>query len=309
MGPGGQGSADWFDPDRLLRYMGHAVIVVDLEGTVRYMNPAAEELYGWPAAEAVGISIADVTVPLISQKQAAEIMRTLRAGGNWSGAFTVQRKDGSVFAALVTDTGIYDGDRLVGIVGVSLDLGLAMRPLLSRSSDAVLLLTRDDRVTLVSSTAARIFGWTEERALGATLWDLVHPDDVEAARSFYRDAVVGPDSATVHECRVIRFPEGWSWAEVAVESLLEDPAAGYVVCHLRDVTERRDDREQLVKLTGQLQTALTTRVVIEQAKGMVAQQHGISVDQAFELLRRHSRAHNARLHDVAAAVVGLGLQI
>jgi GAF domain-containing protein len=53
----------------------------------------------------------------------------------------------------------------------------------------------------------------------------------------------------------------------------------------------------------QLQHALTSRVVIEQAKGMIAQQVGISVDAAFTRLRAHAREHNRRLSDVAHDVV------
>ena len=56
-------------------------------------------------------------------------------------------------------------------------------------------------------------------------------------------------------------------------------------------------------LTEQLQTALTTRIVIEQAKGVLAQLHGTTPDQAFERLRDHCRNHGARLSVVASAVV------
>ncbi|MBV8942902.1 MAG: GAF and ANTAR domain-containing protein [Solirubrobacterales bacterium] len=53
----------------------------------------------------------------------------------------------------------------------------------------------------------------------------------------------------------------------------------------------------------QLQHALTSRVVIEQAKGMVAEQAGIDVDAAFVRLRLHAREHNRRLSEVAHDVV------
>lgn len=56
-------------------------------------------------------------------------------------------------------------------------------------------------------------------------------------------------------------------------------------------------------VTEQLQLALSSRVVLEQAKGSVAQRGDVSTDEAFEVLRGYARDHNLRLTDVAAAVV------
>jgi len=63
------------------------------------------------------------------------------------------------------------------------------------------------------------------------------------------------------------------------------------------------ERDQLRTLTAQLQTALVSRVVIEQAKGMIAAHTGGDVDAAFRVMRKYARDHNERLHDVAASVV------
>ena len=56
-------------------------------------------------------------------------------------------------------------------------------------------------------------------------------------------------------------------------------------------------------LSEQLQTALNSRIVIEQAKGALAQIHAITTDEAFTMLRGFSRRNNLRLGDVASAVV------
>lgn len=56
-------------------------------------------------------------------------------------------------------------------------------------------------------------------------------------------------------------------------------------------------------LTEQLQGALNSRIVIEQAKGAIAQTHGMSVDEAFANLRGYARRTRRRLSDVAHAVV------
>ena len=56
-------------------------------------------------------------------------------------------------------------------------------------------------------------------------------------------------------------------------------------------------------VTAQLNHALNSRVVIEQAKGMVAERVGINMEQAFSALRSHARNHNRRLVDVADEVI------
>lgn len=55
-------------------------------------------------------------------------------------------------------------------------------------------------------------------------------------------------------------------------------------------------------LSEQLQTALNSRIVIEQAKGALAQIHTISTDEAFERLRAYCRRNNLRLGEVAYAI-------
>ena len=56
-------------------------------------------------------------------------------------------------------------------------------------------------------------------------------------------------------------------------------------------------------LNEQLNHALNSRIVIEQAKGMVAEREGLNMEQAFATLRNHARNHNLRLADVARDVI------
>lgn len=90
-------------------------------------------------------------------------------------------------------------------------------------------------------------------------------------------------------------PRRWTDDELDVAVLLATMAAGYVVM----ARSLRDSRA----LTQQLQQALDSRVVIEQAKGMLAARDGVDVDHAFERLRAHARSTRRRVSDVAQDVV------
>jgi GAF domain-containing protein len=56
-------------------------------------------------------------------------------------------------------------------------------------------------------------------------------------------------------------------------------------------------------LAEQLQTALNSRIVIEQAKGVIAERRNLDMDESFTLLRGTARTSNRRLSDLARAVV------
>jgi hypothetical protein len=64
-----------------------------------------------------------------------------------------------------------------------------------------------------------------------------------------------------------------------------------------------DPTEFLVERTIQLQTALETRIVIEQAKGVLAERDGTTTDEALEKIRWDARSRRMKLHDLAASIV------
>jgi hypothetical protein len=67
--------------------------------------------------------------------------------------------------------------------------------------------------------------------------------------------------------------------------------------------EPSDATRFLLERAIQLQSALESRVVIEQAKGMLAERLGVSVDEAFELLRSAARKNGTKLYGLATEVV------
>src|SRR6202142_3459192 len=84
-------------------------------------------------------------------------------------------------------------------------------------------------------------------------------------------------------------------ADIRVGQALADVAT---ISLLQERNMRHSDT-----LNEQLQTALNSRVIIEQAKGKLAERLGLDMDHAFGLLRESARTSNRRLSDVAQGFV------
>jgi GAF domain-containing protein len=93
----------------------------------------------------------------------------------------------------------------------------------------------------------------------------------------------------------------WSDHDIASAGVLADMATSYVV--------NASKLRQQEQLSGQLQHALESRVVIEQAKGITASKHSVTIAEAYQLIRGHARNHNASLRTVAEAIVLVGLHV
>jgi PAS domain S-box-containing protein len=291
------GESSFIEPEDVLAAVGQALIVTDLEGIVVQWNRAAEELYGWTADEALGNQISDLCVPEVAQQTAADVMAALRDGVPWSGSFPVRRRDGSMFTALVTDSGVYRDGELVGIVGLSTNLGTALHPLLERSTDAAIVLRSDAVIVFASNAVEQLFGWQVDALVGSSVVPLLHPDDVGGLAEVLERVVATPGAHPPIDLRV-RTDSTWTWAEVALTNFLDDPDVRGVVCNMRPSLRRAAQEEAEIR-AAQLQTALDTRVVIEQAKGFLAARDGLEPEEAFSVLRNRARSHHRSLHDEA----------
>jgi GAF domain-containing protein len=132
------------------------------------------------------------------------------------------------------------------------------------------------------------------------------PAYTTVAQQLGLNAVVGyPLSNNGHRLGALNLynaePREWSEDDLDVIGVFADMATAYLV----RVSELAESRQ----LADQLQSALDSRVIIEQAKGILSGDHRISVDEAFERLRQHSQNNNLKLVEVCNAVVNMGLRL
>lgn len=255
------------DVDSLLNAVQRAVIVTDLQGTVHLWNAYAESLYGWTAGEVLGRNIADVVVPESAAEHAQAIMAQLSAGQTWTGEFSVQRRDGTIFLAEVVDSPLHSANgELVGIIGVSQDVTeRAVRRQHLRQSEQLLqralvaggmfayswdpqtdLVDRSESVRLVLGSGAPV---TETRAQSLSH---VHQDDRERMHEMVNGLAPGHPTFNA-TYRYLR--------EDGSTVILEESGAGEFDADGRlirvrgltaDVTERREVEQALSTAAAQL---------------------------------------------------------
>jgi response regulator NasT len=91
-------------------------------------------------------------------------------------------------------------------------------------------------------------------------------------------------------------------AERGISSFASSPTPEALQGAIEVAIRRYRETAELTRKVDQLQTALDRRTLIERAKGILMERHGIDDERAFRLLRDHARAHRRRVVDVAAAV-------
>jgi GAF domain-containing protein len=87
----------------------------------------------------------------------------------------------------------------------------------------------------------------------------------------------------------------WAAGDLSVAAVMADMATGYLI--------NASIVQEQAALNTQLQNALDSRIVIEQAKGILANSHRVSVDAAFQRLREYARSHNMTVRSVAESIV------
>jgi len=256
------------------------MIAMDENSCITYWNKHAETLYQWKAAEVLGKSIHDVTVPRVSRKFAEQILARLRETGSWDGEYEVRRKDGTTFPAHVTLSVIADeAGSIRGYVGLSEDITERRKAQEAlRESEAGLAAAQ--RIAHIGNwernLATNEIRWSDEtyRIFGlmpqqppitfTAFWNLIHPDD---RQTILESANKAADEKRTYsmEYRLIR-PDGTerivhAQAEMAYGN---DGEPARLIGTIQDVTEHRRTQERLNYLAHyDTLTGLPNRILLQ----------------------------------------------
>jgi PAS domain S-box-containing protein len=119
--------------------------------------------------------------------------------------------------------------------------------LLRRSQEGIFLLT--PQMTILRMIHS-ILGYTDQDSAGRSVLSRIHPDDrVRVSEAFSR-LMRDPSQSVLCECRARDQAGRWSWMEVEMTDMLDDPDVQAIVFNNRNITQRRKYEEAMERLAS-----------------------------------------------------------
>ena len=162
------------------------IISKTLDGIITSWNKAAERVFGYSSKEAIGSHIS-LIIPKDRLPEEDDILAHIRRGERIEHFDTVrQRKNGSVFDISLTISPVYDSTgRVVGASKVAREITERKRAerntallaaIVDSSDDAIVSKTLDGIITSWNKSAARVFGYSTEEAIGKHITFIIPRD-------------------------------------------------------------------------------------------------------------------------------------
>jgi PAS domain S-box-containing protein len=287
-----------------------AIISSTLDRVIRSWNPAAERMFGYSSQEMIGTSAKALT-PKDRIGEIRAILTTVGAGQTVEHLETVRvRKDGTVFPVSLTVSPIRDADgAIVGTSVIARDMteqqraARYARDLIEAGLDPLVTISPQGKITDVNEATVKVTGIPRDALIGTDFSQyFTDPDKAHEgyARAFAQGFLTDYPLTLVHQDGTLTDV----LYNASVYRDVKQDALG-VLAVARDAAKLRQQQQ----LSEQLQEALKSRIVIEQAKGITAQRHGVTIEQAYQLIRAHARNNNTTLRTVAEAIVQVGLEV
>ncbi|MDE3090901.1 MAG: PAS domain S-box protein, partial [Chloroflexota bacterium] len=233
------------------------VIVLNPDGTGRYVSPSVERILGYPPEELVGTRIADFIHPddLPAALQAIAYRAQTPGLAGQSSEFRVRHKDGSDRTMEVIGNNLLDDPAVNGIVVNARDITERRRAeeslreseekyrsLFANSLDAVLLTMPDGRILAANDAACRMFGSTEQELRQLGRGGVVDTSDPRLAAGLEERARTGKFSGELTLVRKdgTKFP-----SEMSTAIYMDQTGQKKTSMIIRDITERKRAEEEL----------------------------------------------------------------
>ncbi|GAA1822898.1 PAS domain S-box protein [Planosporangium flavigriseum] len=292
--------------ERALAAVGHAVVATDLDGRVLYWNAAAEELYGYETAQAVGRPLTDLVTPTAGRFRAVGRWTELSTSESYSGDTEVRGKDGRVFTVHVALTPLVgDNGEVVAVLGVSYDVterrlaeerARHLAAIVDHSDEAIIEADLHGVIRTANPAVKRMIGYEPSELIGQHVRLLAPAEAAPQVTAAIAAVVAGESLGVLH---VENRRKDGSLIDVALRVSPVRDESGTIVgmsSVARDVTAETHAKAEL-EASERLQRARFEQVRLPQALISMSG-HLISVNDALCRLldRRRDEMEGVALH-------------
>ena len=113
------------------------------------------------------------------------------------------------------------------------------RKIVSNIGDVIVIIDQNGINRYKSPNIETLFGWKPEEMVGKSMWDVVHPDDLDSSKKIVAEIALIPNASATSEIRYRRKDGIYVWIEVIIVNLLSDPEIQGFLGNYHDITDRR----------------------------------------------------------------------
>ena len=128
------------------------------------------------------------------------------------------------------------------------------RTLIENISDAILLLDAKGIIIYQSPSAERISGFSSANAIGKSIFEFVHPSDLESITRYFKQVILKAGVPIPTSYRIQQKKGTFIWVEGTITNFLHDENINAITMNYRDITERKLGEELLQKSEANLRT-------------------------------------------------------
>lgn len=242
---------------------GYAVYITDPDGTIKYVNPAFEEITGYDSAEAIGQTPHMLNSGEMSEEYFEKLWKAVTSGEVWQADIVDRRKDGELYYASQTVAPITENGETKAFVAIQTDITerKKRKQQLERRTQAIenapvgITISDPDQpdnpLIYVNDAFEELTGYDKEEAIGENCRYL-QGEETDPAQVDKIRAALGAEEPVSLDIRNYRKDGTPFWNQLTISPVWDDD--GTVVNYVgfqQDATERKE-REQQLKVLGRV---------------------------------------------------------
>ena len=225
----------------------------------KYVNPKFSETFGYTVEQCMSNMSFDTLVHPEDQNIVAENIRKRLSGEvkNVHYEFRGVKKNNEIISLEIFGSSTLLNGK-VGAIGTILDITerkrvdenlrrniVKQRAMVANIADVIAIVDQDGINRYKSPNIEKWFGWRPDEIVGAHIWDVIHPKDLDPFQQFFATILNDPEAASTVECRYKCKNGAFKWVKITAVNLVSNTDINGVLLNYHDISNRKQTEDAL----------------------------------------------------------------